>query len=157
MRAAIASVASAALLLAASGCGGGGSSSGASTPTTTPSSPAAQRAEIKRVWEQFFSGTSSGPQKVALLQNGDAFRKVIDAQVRSPLAKQSSATVTRVTLSGPARASVLYTIELSHNPVLKNQRGTAVKVDGAWKVGQGSFCRLLALQGSVPNPCQDVG
>jgi hypothetical protein len=146
---------SSSLLLA--GCGGGGSSSATSTPTPASTSPEAQRAEIKRVWEQFFSGTSSGPQKVALLQNGSAFRTVVDAQVRSPLAKQSSATVTRVTLSGPARARVVYTIELSQKPVLPNQHGTAVKIGGAWKVGQSSFCRLLALQGSVPKPCQDVG
>jgi hypothetical protein len=146
-----------ATVLAASGCGGGGSSSGSTGATTAAASPAAQRAEIKRVWERFFSGASSASEKTSLLQNGAAFGSVIDAQVRSPLAKQSSATVTRVTLSGPARAEVLYTIELSHKPVLANQHGAAVKVGGAWQVGQASFCRLLALQGSVPKPCQGAG
>ena len=138
----------------AAGCGGDHTTG---TAATTTGSAGAQRAEIKRVWERFFSGSTSASEKEALLEDGDAFHEVIEAQAASPLAKQSSATVTRVALSGPAKAVVVYTIELSHKPVLTGRRGNAVKIDGAWRVGRGSFCKLLALQGSVPKPCTDRG
>lgn len=153
MRAALLAVLAIAAVVTA-GCGG---DHAAGTAATTTSSPASQHAEIKRVWERFFSGATSASEKEALLEDGDTFHAVIEAQAASPLAKQSSATVTRVALSGPAKAVVVYTIELSHKPVLTGRRGNAVKVDGSWKVGRGSFCKLLALQGSVPKPCTDRG
>jgi hypothetical protein len=156
---ATAGCAAAVVLLVAAGCGGGGTGGTTTTTsaTTAPATPAAQRAEVKRVWERFFAGTTSAADKVQLLENGSAFAAAIEAQAKSALARQSSARVTRVTLVGPHKATVHYSIDLSGKPALTGQTGTAVKVGAAWKVGQASFCRLLALQGSVPTACAGAG
>ena len=146
----------AAVLLAASGCGGG-SGSTTSSGTTAAMTPAAERAAIRKAWTDFFSGKTSASTKTSLLQNGAAFESAIKAQASSAIAKQAGAAVSRVTLEGPNTATVRYTILLAGAPVLKNQTGTAVKVDGSWKVGDASFCRLLALQGSAPKACSQGG
>jgi hypothetical protein len=146
----------AAVLLAASGCGGG-SGSTTSNATTTAMTPAAERAQIRKAWTDFFSGKTSAATKISLLENGAAFESAIKAQASSAIAKQAGATVSKVILQGPTKATVHYTISLAGAPVLKNQTGTAVKVDGSWKVGDASFCRLLALQGAAPKACSQSG
>ncbi len=146
----------AAVLLVASGCGGG-SGSTTSGGTTTATTPAAERALIRKAWTEFFSGKTSAATKTSLLENGPAFETAIKAQASSAIAKQAGATVSKVTLQGPRKATVRYTISLAGAPVLRNQTGTAVKVDGSWKVGDASFCRLLALQGAAPKACSQAG
>ncbi|HZU21026.1 MAG TPA: hypothetical protein VE982_07380 [Gaiellaceae bacterium] len=146
---------SAALLLVAAACGGKSTRAKAPTVPTTSSAatPAEQRAQVKSNWERFFSGKTSASQKAGLLQNGRALAKAIGAQASSPLAKQSSAKVTSVTLAGPSKATVVYTIYLGGKPALAHQKGTAVKIGGKWKVGLASFCKLLRLQGAPPAAC----
>jgi hypothetical protein len=58
-----------------------------------------------------------------------------------------------VTVTSSAQATVIYDILLSGTPVLSNQKGVAVNQGGTWKVGDTSFCALLALQagGSTAN------
>ena len=133
----------------AAGCGGGGHRAA----TATAASPVAQKAEIERVWERFFAGSTSASDKEKLLENGSRFSAALDAAAKSPFAKQSGAKVSKVTLLGPAKANVVYAILLSGKPVLSHRRGTAVKEDGRWKVGTASFCQLLALQGGAPKQC----
>lgn len=142
------------LVVLASGCGGGGSKTTqpASTASST-SSPAAARQQIRQNWTSFFSGDTSAAQKVVLLQNGSEFSSAIQAQASSTLAKRTKAQVVSVTLTSPSRATVVYTILLGGQPVLVNRKGTAVLVDGAWKVGDRSFCQLLGLQAQVPPAC----
>jgi hypothetical protein len=149
----IALIAIALLAVVAAGCGGSGEKA-ATTPTAA--SPAAQRAEIKRVWERFFAGSTSASEKEKLLENGSQFSDALDAAAKSPFAKQSGARVNRVTLLGPAKAKVVYAILLSGKPVLSKRQGTAVNEDGHWKVGTASFCQLLALQGGAPKQCTSV-
>jgi hypothetical protein len=142
------------LVCVAAGCGGGDGKKAA--PTTTAASPAAQKAEIRRVWERFFAGTTSASDKEKLLENGSEFSDALEAAAKSPFAKQSGARVSRVTLLGPAKAKVVYAILLSGKPVLSNRRGTAVKEGGEWKVGTASFCQLLTLQGAAPDRCSSL-
>jgi hypothetical protein len=141
------------LVCVAAGCGGDGKKA---APTTTAASPAAQKAEIRRVWERFFAGTTSASDKEKLLENGSEFSDALEAAAKSPFAKQSGARVSRVTLLGPAKAKVVYAILLSGKPVLSNRRGTAVKEGGEWKVGTASFCQLLTLQGAAPDRCSSL-
>jgi hypothetical protein len=148
-----ATLAVALVVFAAAGCGGGGDNA---ATTTTAASPAAQKAEIERVWERFFAGTTSASDKEKLLENGSTFSSALEAAARSPFAKQSGAKVSKVTLLGPSKAKVVYAILLSGKPVLSHRQGTAVKEDGAWKVGTASFCQLLALQGGAPKQCTEV-
>lgn len=149
-----ATIAVALLVAVAAGCGGGGKKAASTTATAT--TPAAQKAEITRVWQRFFAGSTSAPDKEKLLENGSQFAAALDAAANAPLAKQSGARVSRVTLLGPAKAKVAYAILLAGKPVLSHRQGTAVKVDGQWKVGTASFCQLLALQGGAPKACSNV-
>jgi len=123
---------------------GSGSASGASAAVTT-------------AWETFFNGKTPAQQKIALLQNGQQFAAVIQAQAGSTLAQSSAAKVSKVVVNGSS-AEVTYTIMLGGAPVLTNQQGQAVLEGSTWKVGDASFCALLALQSggntsSLPPAC----
>jgi len=164
------------LLLAATlaACSSGGSSS--STPSTAPSSSAASSATqtpaggsssaasggsaaaiaaIKTNWEAFFNGQTSAAKKISLLQNGQKFAAVINAQAGSGLASSAGAKVTAVVVNSATSATVTYDITLSGATALGNQTGTAVYEGGTWKVGDVSFCQLLKLEnaGSSPSVC----
>jgi hypothetical protein len=171
----------AALVCAAAGCGGGGSSSGgtttASTPTTAASPPPAtttvckagqvsttrnpcsggshvsDQSEIETAWKKFFDGGTPVAQRVALLAGGSRFSSTIKSLSSNPLASKTSATVSKVTVTGPTTATVVFTVYLAGAPVLSNVKGTAVLQNGSWLVDAGSLCKLLALQGSVPAAC----
>jgi len=141
--------------LAACGSGGGGP-----TPSTTPptsaapstssasSGVAADVSAITANWTAFFNAKTPTSQRVNLLQNGQTFASVLQAQAGSSLASQASAKVTKVTVITTAQAAVTYDILVAGQPVLSNQSGTAVYQDGTWKVGDASFCGLLTLENS---------
>lgn len=141
--------------LAAVACSSNGPSSTAqaSTPASSPASSGTSgsgsgsaQAEIKANWEAFFPSSTSTQRRVMLLENGSQFESVIKAQAHSPLASSATAKVTKVTLTSPTQAKVVYTILLNGAPALANQNGVAVLQDGIWKVGDTSFCGLLALE-----------
>jgi hypothetical protein len=138
------------------------SSSAPSSPATSPaasSSPAggntAAVAAITANWEAFFNGKTSATKKIALLQNGDKFATVINAQAGSSIASSAGAKVTAVTVNSPSSATVKYDITLNGTTALANQTGTAVYQNGTWKVGDVSFCQLLTLEngGTAPSVC----
>ena len=85
--------------------------------------------------------------KISLLQNGQEFASIINAQAESALARSASAMVTAVKVTSPTQATVTYDILIGGKPALSDQTGTAAYQDGTWKVGDGSFYRLLALEG----------
>ena len=136
-------------------------SSSCSTTSSAPSSPAAvapsgtstgsgSSAEktIAANWTAFFSPKTPVDKRVSLLQNGSTFASVIRAQASSSLASEASAQVTKVTVTSPSQATVIYTVLLAGTPALSNQKGVAVYQDGTWKVGVASFCGLLTLENS---------
>jgi hypothetical protein len=125
-------------------CGGSG------TKTSSAS------AQIARNWAAFFNGSTPASRKVELLQDGQRFAPFIKAQAASPLARQAKATVTKVTVVSPTRARVIFTITLAGQPALKNQVGTAVRVNGVWKVSAKSFCALLSPEGAAPPVCRGI-
>jgi hypothetical protein len=146
------------------------SSPASSKPAATPSRPAAAPSgptsgtaaeqAIAANWAAFFNAKTPAAKRVTLLQDGQEFAPVINAQAGSSLASQASASVSRVTVTKPAsQASVAYSILISGQPALSNQSGTAVYQDGTWKVGASSFCGLLALESggsttSLPAACK---
>jgi len=138
------------------------SSSAASSPaagsTANASSPAASgnaTAQITTNWEAFFDGKTSAAKKISLLQNGQKFASVINAQAGSGIATSAGAKVTTVVVNSPAKATVKYNITLGGTTALANQTGTAVYQDGMWKVGDVSFCQLLKIEngGTAPSVC----
>jgi hypothetical protein len=130
----------------------------ASSPTSSSSGAAASgnaKAQITTNWEAFFNGQTSAAKKISLLQNGQKFAAVINAQAGSGLASSAGAKVTAVVVNSATSATVTYDITLSGATALGNQTGTAVYESGTWKVGDVSFCQLLKLEnaGSSPSVC----
>ena len=132
------------------------SSAAASSPSTGGSSAAV--AQITANWEAFFDGKTSAAKKITLLQNGEKFASVINAQAGSSIATGAGAKVTAVVVNSPTSATVSYNITLNGTPALSNQTGTAVYQDGSWKVGDVSFCELLKLEngGTAPSVCSSA-
>jgi hypothetical protein len=87
-----------------------------------------------------------------VLQNGSKFKGLVTSFAHNPLAKNVNVTVSSVTLQGPDKAKVVYTVKLG-GAGLPKQTGTAVRENGVWKVGDASLCKLVALQGSTPSVC----
>jgi hypothetical protein len=134
--------------------GGSGSTTASSAPTTGSN----DQAEIEANWAAFFLSSTPIAKRVALLENGSQFEAVIKAQANSPLASSATAKVSKVTLTSPTMANVIYSILLNGAPALTNQKGVAVKQNGVWKVGDSSFCGLLAVENggntaSLPPAC----
>lgn len=147
------------VLLAAAAVAGCGSSND-NTPTTPPptttvtGTPAAgAEQEVSDTFVAFFSAQTPPAQKIALVQNSPAFTDTINAQAESPLTMGATATVSKVDLDAPGHATVTYTVLVNGQPVLPDQIGEAVEVDGSWKVSQTTFCELLTLQGNPPPVC----
>jgi hypothetical protein len=139
-----------------------GTTSSAPAPSasgTATSGAAAQRA-IAANWAAFFNPKTSASKRVDLLQNGQEFATVINAQSGSALASQVSASVSKVAVTKPAsQAAVTYSLLLSGKPALSNEGGTSVYQDKTWKVGVESFCGLLTLENggssaSLPSACK---
>lgn len=154
-----------ALATAPAACSSSNSPSVSHTASSAPSagsaaaSAASAVAKIRANWETFFSGTTPAAKKIALLQNGQKYAAIIEAQAASGLAKSASAKVTAVHVISAAQARVTYDIYLGGKPALSNQTGTAVHQDRIWKVGDAGFCRLLALEngGKAPSVCSSAG
>jgi hypothetical protein len=134
-----------------------------SAPATSASSPSTSGStsatgEITTNWENFFSGKTSAATKISLLEDGQKFASVINAQAGSALATSAKATVTSVVVESPTTATVSYNIAVT-GASLNNQTGTAVYQDGEWKVGDVSFCALVTLEdfGKAPSVCSSAG
>jgi hypothetical protein len=134
------------------GCGSSGSStpSSSSSPAGSSSAGSSSAAEsaIKANWEAFFSASTPVPKRVSLLQDGQLFKPLIEAQSKSSLASSASAKVTKVTNISSSQATVTYSILVAGTSALSGQKGVAVNEDGTWKVGIKSFCGLLGLEKS---------
>jgi hypothetical protein len=132
------------VLLAA--CGSKSTATTSPSPTPSTSMSASPTATITSAWQTFFSGTTPAASKITLLQNGQQFATVIQAQAGSPLAKATQAKVTAVTVTSPTTADVTYSIVQGGQVALPNQQGQAVLVSGVWKVSAPSFQALLKLE-----------
>lgn len=152
------------VLVAALGLTMAGCTSSPSTASTTPppagsSSPSGDAtAQIKANWEAFFNPKTPNDKRAQLLQNGDAFAATIQAQAANPLAAAAQIVVSKVTVTSPTQATVVYSINVNGTPALPNQNGVAVLDNGVWKVSSASFCGLLTLEAAgnpaaVPAAC----
>ena len=170
-------LAGAALGLTLAACGGssGGSTSpssaavSSSAPATSaapssspPASSAAAARTIAANWTAFFNPKTPVAQRANLLEDGQDFTAVIQAQASSPLASAATAKVTKVTVTSATQATVIYDIVVAGQSALANQSGTAVLQGGTWKVGLTSFCGLLALEAGgkttgLPAQCTTAG
>jgi hypothetical protein len=150
-RGALAVIASVSLLFATA------APAGASPVSATRSGDLSSQGKITADWVAFFSGATSATRKIALLQNGKTFAKVIEDQASSPLSKSVAAKVSKVTLTSSTQANVRYSLTLGGQPALSNVQGQAVLISGTWKVGDRSFCGLLALEQDKVPACSAAG
>jgi hypothetical protein len=157
-----------AVAVAAAACSSGGTPSSTNTSPARPaspsatspaSSPASGTAAIAANWTAFFNFKTPTDKRIALLQNGNQFASIIKGQAGQGLASTANAKVLSVSNVTASQATVKYNILLGTTPALTNQTGTAVLQDGTWKVGDGSFCGLLKLEGlkSLPPACASAG
>ena len=142
------------LILAACG-GGGGSNHPSASPTVStsaaaePTSGPAAVAAITANWKTVFNGKAPIPARLALVQDGPQVAAFVQAQAKTSFgvaATGSTATVSSVAITSPSQATVHYEVLLLGTPLLKNQVGTAVYLDGTWKVAIASFCGLAYLE-----------
>jgi hypothetical protein len=149
-------VVAAAGCLTLAACGGGGSPAAkpatpkpaSSTAAAEPASGAAAVAAITANWKTVFNGKAPIPRRLALVQNGSQLTAFIEATAKTSFGQAavgSTATVTSVIISS-AQATVHWNLLLLGTPLLKNQVGNAVYLDGVWKVSIASFCGLAYLE-----------
>lgn len=144
------------LALGLSACGTG--QAGAATATPTPAPTAAPAAglgasdQIREAFVQFFDGNTPPATRIDLLQNGNRYAQLIQAESRLPNAASTSAQVSDIRIDG-TQAAVTYSVLVNGKPVLQNQTGTAVLVGGRWKVGDQTFCQLVSAQGMPAQGC----
>ncbi|WP_174183676.1 hypothetical protein [Nocardia barduliensis] len=145
---------------ALTGCGDDDESTApaSSTPAATTSAAPAQAdaatsKAITDVYTSFFSPSTPPDQKAALVQKGDVFLPILQAQAGNPQSQGTSVTVSAVKLVDADNADVTYTLLMGGNPVLPNQTGQAVKDGGKWKVATATFCALMTLQGGTSPAC----
>ena len=147
------------LILAA--CGGGSTSakppspkpSASATAAAEPTSGPAAVAAITANWKTVFNGKAPIPRRLALVQNGSQLTAFIEATAKTSFGQAavgSTATVSSVIISSAqatgSQATVHWNLLLLGTPLLKNQVGTAVYLDGVWKVSIASFCGLAYLE-----------
>jgi hypothetical protein len=153
-----------AIAVAVAACASSSSSSSSPSAATSgpaPSAPAsadnsAAAAQVTANWEKFFASSTPISQKVALLQHGSQFAAAITSL--SHLISGLGATVTGVTVTSPASATVKYNLTASGSSLLADQTGKAVYENGTWKVSDASLCALIKLApgGSTPAVCNSV-
>ena len=119
----------------------------------TPADPAT-KAAVAAAYSAFFSSHTTQAQSRAALQHGSVFAATLAAEAKSSHAKNASAEVTAVTVSGNV-ANVTFTLLSGGSPILPNTNGYAVREGGKWKVAAQTFCVLLNLEGTAPPACKD--
>ncbi|MFE3543012.1 hypothetical protein ACFXK0_08580 [Nocardia sp. NPDC059177] len=123
------------------------------TSAAPPTADAATVAAITKTYTTFFDGSKSATERAALVESGDAFLAILQAQSATPATSGTSVTVASVTPTGATTADVGYTLLMGGNPVLPDQTGQAVKQGDTWKVAAATFCALLAIQGGTSTAC----
>ena len=106
-------------------------------------------AAIVTNWKTVFNGKASLPSRLELLQDGPQVEAFVEAQAKTSFgaaAAGSTATISSVKITSPSHATVDYEVLLLGTPLLKNQVGTAVYLNGTWKVAIASFCGLTYLE-----------
>jgi hypothetical protein len=139
----------------ASGSGSSPNSSPSGSGSGTPAD-AATKAAVSGAYATFFNPKTSAAGSEAVLQHGASFRKTLAEQASTAQSQNVSATVSKVSRTGPNVAAVTFTLLSGGSPLLTDTPGFAVREGGAWKVAAQTFCGLLQLQGGAPAACNDT-
>lgn len=129
------------------------SSSPAGSSSGVPASLTGTAKTIATNWVTFFNATTPAATRLSLLENGSTFASALQALLKSPVASQTAAQVTAVSVAS-STATVTWNLLLSGKVELSNQKGQAVLQDGVWKVSDASLCGLVSLEPPVPAACK---
>ncbi|WP_433520432.1 hypothetical protein ACQPZ2_23555 [Nocardia pseudovaccinii] len=129
------------------------SAASSSAATAAASVDSATTKAVTDAYVTFFNGGAPADQRIAVVEKGQVFAPVLQAQAGNPQAQGTSATVSAVKPVDATHADVTYTLLMGGNPVLPDQTGQAVKDGAQWKVAATTFCALLALQGGQSPAC----
>lgn len=144
-----------------------GSTPGAATvtPEPTPSSTATPDGndveEITAAYLAFFDGPGTTvDEKVALLEDGEAYRSMLESASENPSFQSLSAEVLEVTLADSADecsemgvaspcAAVRYNLLVSGFPMAAGVESPAVLVDDEWLVASAAWCQVVEIGGAT--------
>lgn len=145
---------------ALTGCGSDDKSGDATSTTAEPTSAAAvaqadpeTTKAVTDAYVTFFNAATPADQRIAVVEKGQQFVPVLQAQAGNPQTRGTSATVAKVRLTDATHADVIYTLLIGGNPALPDQTGQAIKDGEQWKVAAVTFCGLLTLQGTTSAAC----
>ncbi|WP_459545578.1 hypothetical protein [Nocardia sp. X0981] len=116
-------------------------------------SPAAASAAITGVYEAFFDPGTSTADRIALVERGDEFETEISGMVNHIRTALTTVEIADVTLLGPERAELRFTLQISGNPVVSDQLGHAVREPEGWKIAASTMCGLVAISGGTSQAC----
>ena len=120
-------------------------------PGTGPADPAAATAAIDQVFTTVFSCASSPLVRAENIQDNGLFSNPLEQLYVGPftsLVESVYATVGAVVFRSPTLADVAYTIGFKSDPTLTfSMIGTAILLDGTWRVSYATLCAAVALGG----------
>lgn len=138
-----------ALALGAAACGGSSSASGPKHPDTS-----AAKAAIEHAFKGFFDGSTSAGTKESLVEHAYLFRNLVKSESTSALAKSIRVQVEQVSDITAKHAKVTYRLEVDHKSLLAHaEHGSAIKIQGTWKVSAATVCALVKLEGARTIAC----
>ncbi len=105
-------------------------------------------------FNKFFSLSTPMTERQALLQNGSQFAQIMNSEFSQLSSESPSVVVNSSSLTDASTLKVDYTVNLNGQPVLQNQSGEMLKLNGTWQVSDSTLCALLSLGGSVPAVCK---
>ena len=127
-------------------------SSSSSSLSASQKSAATQTALAN--FNKFFNLSTSMTERQALLQNGSQFAQAMNSEFSQLSNESLSVVVNSSSLTSDSTLNLNYTIELNGQPVLKDQSGEMLKINGTWVVSDSTLCTLLSLGGSAPAICK---
>lgn len=99
---------------------------------------------IVEVYQVVFDSSTSFEEKAAFIDDSSGLEETVATyQATGDSVGGVTAEPTEVTIEGE-NAEVVYTLYFSGNPTYPGQQGTAVLIDGAWKVTRDMFCSVMA-------------
>jgi hypothetical protein len=120
-------------------------------PGTPPSDPAAATAAIDDVFETVFSCANSPLVRADDIQDDGMFANPLEQLYLggyTDLVESVYSTVNQVVFVDPTLADVSYTIRFHDDATLTfDMIGTAVAMNGAWRVSYATLCAAVALGG----------
>jgi hypothetical protein len=125
--------------------------SGAPTPkpSADPPSFTGEEGAIAAAYQAWLSSTTDADATAATIEGGEQLRDTLVALGSNrSLPPSISGRVVDVRLVGADHALVTFSILSDGAPLLDNQQGAALRVNGEWLVSRATFCSVISIIGT---------